>query len=242
MLFHIKDLTFFSENFLANFLVLLHRRRIKLTTAWSAADQLSDLTVFCRLVLVLIIIRFCWHLPHRLALVLFGAVCDPGLLFVVKRVMVFVIVVSLFAVPIGWRQDFVVVILRKASILGLGGRFIQLSCWFATAFRNVLDGFNGCLFGSNFVAKVYWVSWVISRWLIRIGFEYFTIVLVRLLRLCFNSHRISERTSTSSGGFRDMLKLAVTRLLVLRTVWNRFLDWIFDNLFRGLVSGAKSLF
>jgi len=166
-------------------------------------------------------------------------------MFVVKRVLSFIEIVPLFTVPVGRRHHLIIAGWRVDSFLWLllYWRFIELSSWFASAFGNVLDRFNASLFASHFIAKVNWLSWVVNGSLVSVGFENFTIVWVGLLGLCFNSNRVIKRAIIGSRGFWHMLKLAVARLLILRTGWIWFQNWIIlYNLLWRLVSRAKSLF
>ena len=143
--------------------MLLHRWGIELTAARSARNQLADLAVLCRLVLVFVRISvgILWHSFHGLTFVLVKAVCNSSLLFATEWVLFFIEIVPFFAVTITRRQDFIKVVLGLASVLKLRlyRRFVELPSWLCSPLGHILFGlFDTCLLASHFVAVVYRLS------------------------------------------------------------------------------------
>lgn len=142
--------------------MLLHCRGIELTAARSARNQLADLTVLCRLVLVFVMISVgvLGHPFHGLTFVLVRAVRNSGLLFATEWVLFFIEIVTFFAVTVTRRQDFIKAVLGASVLnLRLHGRLVKLSRWLCSPFGHILFGlFDACLFASHFVAVVHRVS------------------------------------------------------------------------------------
>lgn len=81
--------------------MLLYRRGIELTAARPARNQLADLTVLCRLVLIFIRLSvLVGDASHRLTFVLVRTVCNSCLRFAAEGVLLLIKVVPLFTVTV----------------------------------------------------------------------------------------------------------------------------------------------